>query len=148
MLLLLPLIFFALIAIALGILRLRRMRMAYLWLLPAIIALVCWVVFIILPIPAAGNVFHIPGLFSLSVAGGLSFNLDETSWGFIYLVVSLVLVYFLTLLIRLDEEKRTLLWIGWLVFSAIAILSFAAGNLTTLIVAWFLFDILDFLSHS
>jgi hypothetical protein len=145
MLLLLPLIFFALIATALGILRLRRMRMAYLWLLPAIIALVCWVVFIILPIPAAGNVFHTPGLFSLSVAGGLSFNLDETSWGFIYLVVSLVLVYFLTLLIRLDEEKRTLLWIGWLVLSAIAILSFAAGNLTTLIVSWFLFDILDFL---
>lgn len=145
MLLLLPLVFFLLIAIAMGVLRLRGMRMAYLWLLPAIIALVCWVVITILPIPTAGSVFHIPGLFSLLIGDGLSLNLNEASWGFIYLVVSLVLVYFLTMLIRLDEEKRTLFWIGWLILSAIAILTFAAGNLTTLMLTWFLFDILDYL---
>lgn len=145
MLLLLPLIFFALIAIVLGIFRWRGMRMAYLWLVPVIIALVCWLIFVILPIPSNGNVIRIPGLFSLFKGGGLSFNLAETSWGFIFLVITLVLVYFLTLLVRLEDEKRTALWIGWLSLSTAAILAFTAGNLTTLVVTWSFFDILDFI---
>ncbi len=145
MLLLLPLIFYGLTAIILGILRLRGMRMAFLWLLPVIISLVCWVIFLVMPIPASANLLKIPGLFSLSIVEGLSFVIDFSSWGFIYLVVSLVLSYFLTMVIRLEKEKRTWLWMGWLLLCMAAILSVSAGNLTTLIVAWVLFDLLDIL---
>jgi hypothetical protein len=145
MLLLLPLILFGLICVALGVLRLRGMRMAYLWLLPAFIALVCWITYLILPVPVAASLIKIPALFSQSAGGGLAFSLDANSWGFIFLVISLVLVYFLTLLIRLEQEKRSLLWIGWLLLSMTSILSFTAANLTTLIVTWTLFDLMDFL---
>ncbi len=145
MLLLLPLIFYGLTAIVLGILRLRGMRMAYLWLLPIIISLACWIIFLVMPIPSSANLLKIPGLFSLSADEGLSFIIDSSSWGFIYLVISLVLGYFLTMVIRLEKEKRTWLWVGWLLLCMAAIISFSAGNLTTLILAWVLFDLLDIL---
>jgi hypothetical protein len=143
--LLLPLIFYGLTAIILGALRQRGMRMAYLWLIPTILSLVSWVVFLVMPIPASAPLLKIPGLFSLSADKGLAFIMDSSIWGFIYLVVCLVLVYFLTMVIRLEKEKRTWLWIGWLVLCMAAMLSFSAGNISTLIVTWVLFDLLDFL---
>ena len=145
MLLLLPLIFYGLTAIVLGILRLRGMRMAFLWLMPVILSLACWIIFLVMPIPSSASLFKIPGLFSLRPDEGLSLIIDSSSWGFIYLVISLVLGYFLTMVIRLEKEKRTWLWVGWLLLSLTAILSFSAGNLNTLILAWVLFDLLDFL---
>ena len=145
MLLLLPLIFYGLTAIVLGILRLRGMRMAFLWLLPVFISLACWIIFLVTPIPSSANLLKIPGLFSLSADEGLSFIIDSSSWGFIYLVISLVLGYFLTMVIRLEKEKRTWLWVGWVLLCMAAIFSFSAGNLTTLILAWVLFDLLDIL---
>lgn len=145
MLLLLPLIFYGLTAIVLGILRLRGMRMAFLWLLPVIISLACWIIFLVMPIPSTANLIKIPGLFSLSANEGLSFIIDSSSWGFIYLVISLVLGYFLTMVIRLEKEKRTWLWVGWLLLCMAAIFSFSAGNLITLILAWVMFDLLDIL---
>lgn len=145
MLLLLPLIFYGLTAIVLGILRLRGMRMAFLWLLPVIISLACWIIFLVLPIPSSASLLKIPGLFSLSTDEGLAFIIDSSSWGFIYLVVSLVFGYFLTMVIRLEKEKRTWLWVGWLLLCMAAIFSFSAGNLTTLILAWVFFDLLDIL---
>jgi len=144
MLFLLPIILFGLTAVALALLRLRGMRMAYIWLLLAFITLVCWTLFLVLPVPAVASVIKIPWLYSLAESGSLVFNLDSNSWGFVFLLISLVLGYFFTLPIRLELEKRTVLWIGWLLLSIIAVLAFTAGNIITLILAWTLFDLLDF----
>ena len=144
MLFLLPIILFGLTCVALALLHLRGMRMAYIWLLPAFITLVCWILFLILPVPATASVIKIPWLYSLAESGSLVFSLDSHSWGFVFLLISLVLSYFLTLPIRLEQEKRTVLWIGWMLLSISAFLSFTAGNIITLILAWTLFDLLDF----
>jgi hypothetical protein len=145
MLFLIPIILFGLTSVALALLRLRGMRMAYIWLLPAIITLVCWILFLVLPVPATASVLKIPWLYSLAKSGSLVFNLDSQSLGFIFILVSLILGYFLTLPIRLEKEKRTLLWIGWMLLSISAIFAFTAANILTLILAWTLFDLLDFI---
>ena len=144
MLFLLPIILFGLTCVALALLRLRGMRMAYIWLLPAFITLICWILFLVLPVPATASVIKIPWLYSLAESGSLVFSLDSQSWGFVFLLISLVLGYFFTLPIRLEQEKRTMLWVGWLLLSISAVLSFTAGNILTLILAWTLFDLLDF----
>ena len=144
MLFLLPIILFGLTCVALALLRLRGMRMAYIWLLPAFITLVCWSLFLVLPVPATASVIKIPWLYSLEESGSLVFNLDSNSWGFVFLLISLVLSYFFTLPIRLEQEKRTVLWIGWMLLSISAVLSFTAGSIITLILAWTLFDLVDF----
>jgi hypothetical protein len=144
MLFLLPIILFGLTAVGLALLRLRGMRMAYIWLMPAIITLVCWILFLILPIPATSGAIKVPWLYSLEKSGSLVFNLDSNSWGYVFLMISLVLGYFFTLPIRLEQEKRTVLWIGWMLLSIVALFAFTAGNLVTLIMAWTLFDLVDF----
>jgi hypothetical protein len=144
MLFLIPIILFGLTAVGLIVLRLRGMRMAYIWLLPAFITLVCWILFLILTIPLTSSVIKIPWLYSLEESGSLVFSLDSHSWGFVFLLISLVPGYFFTLPIRLKQEKRTVLWIGWMLLSICAVLSFTAGNIVTLILAWTLFDLVDF----
>jgi hypothetical protein len=141
---LLPIILFGLTCVALALLRLRGMRMAYIWLLPAFITLVCWSLFLILPVPDSANIIKIPWLYSLAESGSLVFSLNSNSWGFVFLLISLVLSYFFTLPIRLEQEKRTVLWIGWMLLSISAVLSLTAGNIITLIIAWTLFDLIGF----
>ena len=144
MLFLLPVIIFGLAAIGITALRWRGMRMGYIWLLPFVLTLATWLTLLILPVPTSPQMQEWNWL---KLAGEyITFQLivDSTNWSFVFLLVSLVMVYFLTLTVRLVSEKRTILWVAWLLQGAIAVLAVTAGNLITLLLMWTLIDLLDY----
>jgi len=145
MLYLIPVALFGILTIVITALRWRGMRMGYIWLLPASLIFIAWLAMVILPLPASPQMQEWN---YLQLGGeGMSIRLvvDATSWSFLFLLISLVLVYFLTLTVRLDSEKRSVLWVAWLLLGALAMLTCTASNLVTLILLWTLIDLLDYL---
>lgn len=145
MLFLLPVIIFGLAAAGITALRWRGMRMGYIWLLPVVLALVTWLILLLMPVPAGAQLQEWTWLKLAEEQMTILMRVDSISWPFLFLVVSLVLIYFLTLTVRLEAEKRTILWVAWLLLGAAAVLAVVAGNLITLILLWALIDLLDFL---
>lgn len=145
MLFLLPVILYGLSAIGITALRWRGMRMGYIWLLPVMLALITWLTLLLLPVPVEAQQQEWSWLKVADELLTINLRVDPASWPFLFLVVNLVLIYFLTLTVRLGSEKRTILWVAWLWLGTTAILAVVAGNIITLILLWTLIDLLDFL---
>ena len=143
MLFLLPVILFSLTALGVVGLRLRVTRMAYIWLIITLVVSISWIIFMILPVSTISTAFTLQWMTLPDSVVQLQFGLIPMTWGFTLLLISLALGYFLTLPVWLENEKRSLLWIAWLIALTFAFLFIAARNLVSLIIAWTFLDLLD-----
>ncbi len=123
----------------------RNVRITNIWILPALIIFICWLVFILLPVSESTSPLVIPWLsLPRSYKADLEFQLTPLNWPLVFMVISLNLAYFLTMPSRLESEKRTMIWIGWLLLSTLTMVSLCAGNIISLIFSWTCIDLVDF----
>src|SRR5512142_1164999 len=142
LLMLLPVLFLNLAALGIIILRQARPSIGYAWLIAAVGALVTVGVTLFLrwrlPLQLALNQWRLYG-----VSSPIFFQLDLSSWPYVFSLVVVALAFIFTDSARLETEARPLNWAAGLSLIGLGLLAVMAANPITLVVAWTAVDLVE-----
>lgn len=136
LLLLLPL--FSVLAL---FLRKRGVRFAYIWFLFLSIAFVMWILILTIS-PQGIKPFTIQNWFQLGIDSvHLTFEANNMNWLLVFSVLTMLLMYFLTGVSRLDLKMDLTRWIFMSALTTFSILSLLASNVWSVLLAWTILDV-------
>jgi len=127
------------------LLRLRGIRTAYIWMAIIAVSLIVWGLVLLMP-PQKETVFEYKNWFMLADKTiSLKYSINPTNFAFLFLTIAYNLSFFLTAVSRLNIRSDLNYWTVQLLLTICAVLAFSASNLWSLLLAWTLLDVLNFL---
>ena len=145
LLILLPPVLYILAAAALLILERFNVKVGISWLVAVVVTLVNWVLLLVLRL-------QVPSLLRITSSGPFSdraawfFTLDPISYPYALSIAGLLLAVVLTAAARYNfNEKAGAPWAANLVLGASGYLAVTSGSFLTLVLAWTILDVVDFI---
>lgn len=142
MLALFPVFFLLLTALVISLLGLFRPRFSYTWLIATGGILLTWIMIWVMRgrLPVVQSIGG--GQVSILELNSFSLRVDEVTWPFALAVVTLCLAVLFTDVGR-AAETSWVVWAGDLAITALSLMAVLAENPLTLLVGWFLVDLIE-----